>query len=88
MFLTMRGERRNSLNVHDKVFVTARKTCHDKDRLTSHVTAKKKICVGGTDMAYDLSEFFVDDAKSKSSSGVYTGLEICDVFGRVCEYVR
>jgi len=36
----MDGERRKSLNLHDKEFVIAQKTCHDKDRLTSHVAAK------------------------------------------------
>jgi hypothetical protein len=71
--------------LYDKEFVTAHKTCHDKDRLKSHVTAKN-ICVGGTDMAHDLGKFFVGGGRS--GYGFYTGLEICDVFGRVCEYVR
>jgi glutathione synthase/RimK-type ligase-like ATP-grasp enzyme len=53
MFVSMGGERRKSLYLHDKEFVSAQKTCHDKDRLTSHVS-RKNICVGGTDMAYDL----------------------------------
>lgn len=40
MFVTKDGQRCNSLNPHDKEFVTARKTCHYKDRLTSHVAAE------------------------------------------------
>jgi hypothetical protein len=40
MFVTMDCERRESLTLHDKELVTAQKACHDKDRLTSHVTAK------------------------------------------------
>jgi hypothetical protein len=78
----MDGERRKSLNLNDKEFVTAQKTCHDKDRITSHVAAKIFALVA-IDRAYDWSKFFVGDGKS--SSGFHNVEEIYDVFSRNCE---